>query len=100
LELAKIGALLIPDDEIAAPIERLGVARSDAHQAETLRPCPAGKLHEIAHMHVLVAVVEICFSARQRIRHHHIHIAILTFGCLARPRLADRPLGKRGGREP
>jgi hypothetical protein len=101
LQLAEIGAFLIPNDQIAAPVERLDVARGDVrHQAEALRPGPAGKLHEIAHVHVLVAVVEIRFPPRQRIGHHQIHIAVLTFGRLARPRLADRPLRNRGGGEP
>jgi hypothetical protein len=100
LQLAEIGALLIPDDQVAAPVERLGGARDDVgHQAEPLRPGPAGKLDEIAHVGVLVKVVEIRFPARQRIGHHHVHIAALTCGCLARPRLADRPLRRRGGRK-
>ena len=35
-------------------------------------------------MHVLVAVVEIKFSARQRIGHHQIFITVLAIGCFTR----------------
>ena len=38
--------------------------------------------------------------AQWSIGHHQIHIAVLTLGRLARPRLADRPLRQGGGREP
>jgi hypothetical protein len=39
----EIGALLIPDNQIAAPAKRLGVARHDVrHQSETLCSGPAG----------------------------------------------------------
>src|SRR5215831_16813224 len=99
-QLVEIGAFLIPDNQIAAPVERLDVARHDVrHQSKTLCSGPTGELHQIAHMHVLVAVVEIEFPAWQGIRHHQIYIAVLTLGRLARTSLADGPLRHRSGRE-
>src|SRR5262249_20084458 len=99
-QLLEIGALLIPDDQIAAPVKRLDVARHDVrHQSETLCSGPTGELHQITHVHVLVAVIEIEFPARQGIGHHQIDIAVLTLGRLARAWSADRPLRQRTGRE-
>ncbi len=99
-QLVEIGAFLIPDDQIAAPVKRLGVARHDVrHQSETLCSGPTRELHQITHVHVLVAVIEIEFPAWQRIGHHQIDIAVVTLGRLARARLADRPLRRRSGGE-
>jgi hypothetical protein len=100
LQSGEVRSFLIPDDEIATPVKRLRGARHDAgHQAKTLRAGPAGKLHEIAHMHVLVTVIEIKFPTRQRIGHHEIGVAVLALGRFARTRSSDRPLRQSGGAE-
>src|SRR5258705_9790137 len=67
LDLAEIVALLVPNNQIAAPVGRLGMARHFGYEAKTLGSRPAGKLHQIAHMHILIAVIEIPFSPWQRI---------------------------------
>ena len=99
-QLLEIGAFLIPDDEIAAPVERLDVARRDVgYQPKPLGPDPAGELHQVAHVHVLVAVVEVELPARHGIGHHHVDVAVHAGRRLARARRADRPLRGRRSRE-
>jgi hypothetical protein len=60
------------------------MARPDVrHQPETLCSGRSGELHQVAHVLVLVSVVEIEFPARQGIGQHQKNSPIMTLGRFA-----------------